>query len=330
MPWEEVTVMDLRKKFIETLETWDSTFSALCNKFRISRKTGYKYLHRFNEKGFEGLKELSRRPKKSPNKTQKRIEKLIIETRKLHWSWSGSKIKYYLNKRGYTVLPTDKTINRILKRTGMITAEESEKHTPWKRFEHENPNDLWQMDFKGYFETSEERCYPLTLLDDHSRYSLLIRACKDQRTDTVKEALIRLFHQYGLPLRMTMDNGSPWGFSGKQEHTTLTAWLIRLGIYVSHSRPMHPQTQGKLERFHRTLKLELLRRYSFVNLKEAQKGFDWWQKIYNEERPHAAIGNEVPQTRYKPSKRAYPTKLPGLEYAKEMIIRKVQGNGIMV
>jgi putative transposase len=128
---------------------------------------------------------------------------------------------------------------------------------------------------------------------------------------------------------MTMDNGSPWGYSGDQLHTSFSAWLIRLGIYVSHSRPKHPQTQGKLERFHRTLKLELLNTYSFENLDEAQKGFNWWQKIYNEERPHQAIGFNTPSKRYTRSKTPYPEKLPPIEYDSSLIIRKVQQNGII-
>jgi len=226
-------------------------------------------------------------------------------------------------------LPTEKTIDRILKRHGLITAEASEKHKAWKRFEHKQPNDLWQMDFKGHFATGSERCHPLTLLDDHSRYSLLIKASTDERYETVKAALIGTFREYGLPISMTMDNGSPWGYSGKQLHTALTAWLIRLGIYVSHSRPKHPQTQGKLERFHRTLKLELLSHYTFANILEAQEGFDWWQKMYNEERPHAAIGLGVPCQRYKRSERYYPEVLPGVAYDEGFVVRKVQKDGMI-
>lgn len=226
-------------------------------------------------------------------------------------------------------MPSEKTIDRILKRNGLITEEESQKHRGWIRFVHENPNDLWQMDFKGHFPTQEARCYPLTILDDHSRFCMTIKSCKDQSTNTVRSHLIEIFREYGLPKRMTMDNGSPWGYSGKQEHTTLTAWLIQLGIYVSHSRPGHPQTQGKLERFHRTLKIELLSRYKFVDLIEAQEGFDWWRDVYNTERPHAAIDNERPMDRYKVSERIYPEKMPSIEYDKSFIVRKVQHGGFI-
>jgi transposase InsO family protein len=329
MSWKEVTAMQEKERFLATVPHWKGSFRSLCREFGISPKTGYKILNRYKKYGLESLKELSRKPKNSPNKTTRAIEELIVKTRQLHPAWSGEKLKNYLYSKGYQQLPVEKTIDRILKRHGLITIEESEKHKPWKRFEHENPNDLWQMDFKGHFAIGTGRCHPLTLLDDHSRYSLLIKACADEQGKTVKAALIEVFRQYGLPLGMTMDNGSPWGYSGAQLHTGLTAWLIHLGIYVGHSRPRHPQTQGKLERFHRTLKLELLSRYTFEDLNEAQNGFDWWQKIYNEERPHEAIGHAVPAKRYKESERFYPEKLPEINYESGMIVRKVQQSGFI-
>lgn len=329
MPWKEVTVMEEKRRFIEAYLGREGSFSDLCGTFNISTKTGYKYVNSYKKFGFSGLKELSRKPKTSPYKIKKNIESIILEVRNLHPVWAGEKIKTYLMRKGYKCLPSEKTIDRILKRNGLITVEESEKHTPWKRFEHEHPNDLWQMDFKGHFAMQEGRCHPLTLLDDHSRFSLLIKACGNERTDTVKSALIQVFLEYGLPFKMTMDNGPPWGFSGKQEHTILSAWLIRLGIFIMHSRPMHPQTQGKLERFHRTLNVELLKRFYFTDLQNAQEGFDWWRKMYNEERPHAAIGHGVPIERYTQSKRQYPNVLPAIEYESDMLVRKVQQSGII-
>jgi transposase InsO family protein len=329
MPWKEVTSMEERKRFVELASEWQGNFKDLCSAFGISAKTGYKYLNRYHESGLLGLKEQSRQPKTNANKTKANIADLVIKARQLHPSWGGEKLKNYLHAKGHKELPTEKTIDRILRRNGLITAEASEKHKPWKRFEHENPNDLWQMDFKGHFATANGRCHPLTVLDDHSRYSLLIKACKDEQRETVKEALIETFREYGLPKRMTMDNGPPWGYSGDQLHTVLCAWLIRLGIYVTHSRPRHPQTQGKLERFHRTLKTELLSAYSFEDIDEAQKGFKWWQKIYNEERPHEAIGFKTPSKRYTRSEIDYPEKLPPIEYDGSLIIRKVQKGGLI-
>jgi transposase InsO family protein len=312
MPWTEVTAMQEKERFLELAQTPGVNISQLCREFGISRKTGYRILNQ--EEGSQGIKERSRRPKHSPNKTSIEIEELIVSTRRLYPSWGGEKLKKYLATKGYSNLPT---------------VEESEKRKPWIRFEHENPNDLWQMDFKGHFATDQERCHPLTLLDDHSRYSLEIKACENQQMNTVKNHLIDVFRTYGLPSRMTMDNGSPWGYSGDQMHTQLTAWLIQLGIYVSHSRPNHPQTQGKLERFHRTLKLELLSQYQFNNLREAQEGFNWWRNRYNNERPHASLNLEVPAMRYKRSERNYPEILPVFEYEKDILVRKVQQGGFI-
>jgi len=329
MPWKERTVMSQKLEFVQAAQSTDN-FRLLCSQFGITTPTGYKYLNQYLSYGEEGLKERSRRPKKQPTKTCKDIEDLIVSLRKKH-TWGGEKIRVYLINAGFDqkTMPSEKTIDRILKRNGLITEEESQKHRGWIRFEHEYPNDLWQMDFKGHFATEDARCYPLTILDDHSRFCITIKSCGDQLTDTVRSHLIDVFREHGLPKRMTMDNGSPWGYSGKQEHTTLTAWLIQLGIYVSHSRPGHPQTQGKLERFHRTLKLELLSRFKFINLIEAQEGFDWWRDIYNTQRPHAAIENRRPMDRYKTSERVYPEKMPLIEYDENFIVRKVQYGGLI-
>jgi len=262
-----------------------------------------------------------------PTKTPIKLEQLILKTRNKHPDWGGGKIRPYLLEKGYN-MPTEKTINRILKKHGRICIEESLKRKKYIRFEHEHPNDLWQMDFKGHFKLADgTRCHPLTILDDHSRFSLVIKSCAYERFDVVKQALIGVFREYGLPLRMTMDNGAPWGCSGDQKHTKLTAWLIMNGITVSHSRPRHPQTQGKLERFHRTLKLELLSRYYFDNLQHAQKGFDWWREMYNMERPHAAIENKVPTKRYKLSSREYKEKIEPYTYDTKLEIRKVGCKG---
>lgn len=327
MPWKEVSAMQEKERFMIAYQSWEGSFTSLCQAFGISRKTGYKLLNSFNEYGAAGLQEKSRRPRNCLQKTNQLIEDLVIKTRQSHPAWGGEKIRYYLHSKGHDNLPNEKTIDRIIKRYGLITAEASEKHKAWIRFEHEKPNDLWQMDFKGHFKTQNGRCHPLTVLDDHSRFSLLIKACPDEKHETVKNALIEVFRTYGMPDRMTMDNGTPWGYSGSQLHTTFSAWLIRIGITVSHSRPRHPQTQGKLERFHRTLKLELLSSYSFDDLKEAQEGFDWWQKMYNEERPHEAIGHKVPLMRYKRSARCYPEVLPVIEYDSGLLTRKVQQGG---
>lgn len=330
MPWKEVTVMSEKKRFIEHYLMKECSITDLCKEFSISRKTGYQLIKRYAEKGMSATNPLSQRPIHSPNKTSTEIENIILSVRDKHPQWGGVKIKTYLINRGVCGLPSTKTMNTILKRHGRITESESEKHKPWIRFEHEAPNDLWQIDFKGYFELNDKnRCYPLTLIDDHSRYCLMIQACTNQTMETVQTALINVFKTVGLPKQMTMDNGTPWGYSGKQLYTQFCAWLIRLGIVVKHSRPNHPQTQGKLERFHRTMKEELLNYYTFDNLTQAQEGFDWWRDCYNFERPHAAIDLETPVTRYKKSNLVYPEQLQIVEYPKHMEVYKVSNNGFI-
>jgi hypothetical protein len=208
-----------------------------------------------------------------------------------------------------------------------VDPDEAKKHRPFQRFEMERPNELWQMDFKGYF-TLDDRgtCHPLTILDDHSRFLLGLRACSNETRLTVQKHLVSVFRQYGLPDRMLMDNGSPWGDSG-QAYTTLTVWLIRLGIAVSHGHPYHPQTQGKDERLHRTLQEELLNQQAHASLEEWQQAFDPWREMYNYERPHEALRLEVPVSRYVPSQRAFPETLPPVIYDPGATVRKVDSAG---
>ena len=184
------------------------------------------------------------------------------------------------------------------------------------------------MDFKGHFPLSTGRCHPLTVLDDHSRFCLALAACPDEQGLTVQQQLISVFQRYGLPERMLVDNGPPWGSSGQGSHTRFSAWLIRLGVTVSHGRPLHPQTQGKDERFHRTLKLEVLsQRPVWHGLPDVQVAFDGWRPHYNFERPHEALGFEVPGSRYAPSLRAYPSRLPPIEYDAGFEVRLVHDSG---
>jgi transposase InsO family protein len=302
-------------------------FSALCESFNISRKAGYKWLHRFSETGVAGLSDLSRRPHSSPLKSSESIETAIAALRDEHQAWGGRKLKTRLEQLGHPGVPAPSTITAVLRRKGLLNPAESLKHTAFISFEHPNPNDLWQMDFKGHFAMQQGRCHPLTVLDDHSRYNITLKACINEKTETVKNALIDSFRRYGLPHRMTMDNGSPWGNDQFNDLTPLTAWLIRLGIRVSHSRPYHPQTQGKDERFHRTLNVEAIVGQQFDDLAHCQRKFDQFRDTYNLERPHESLGMKTPVTRYLPSQRPYPETLPAIEYGPDDQVRKVQAQG---
>jgi transposase InsO family protein len=185
------------------------------------------------------------------------------------------------------------------------------------------------MDFKGHFALSNgQRCHPLTVVDDHSRFAVGLRACGDEQTETVRAHLTEIFRLYGLPEEMVMDNGSPWGYGRDREaFTELAVWLIRLGIGVLHSGAGHPQTHGKNERFNRTLQVELLRNGVFRDLEDSQRGFDQWRQEYNLERPHEALGMKTPAECYQPSERSFPDSLGAIEYRPEDIIRKVQWKG---
>lgn len=327
MPWKEVNLMSLRNEFIALAAVEGCNFSQLCSRFGISRKTGYKWVKRFIDRGVAGLVDRPRRPKSSPWRTPFSVEEAILGVREKHPVWGGRKIASRLKALGMEGIPAPSTITVILQRHGCIDPEESVKHKPWQRFEAEAPNELWQMDFKGHFETSEGRCHPLTVLDDHSRYALCLQACSDEGGATVQRHLTSVFQRYGMPIRILADNGSPWGTDGEHPYTILSVWLMRLGIMVSHSRPSHPQTLGKEERFHKTLKAELLKYCTGMALQECQERFETWREVYNCERPHESLEMQVPAARYQVSARSFPEVLPSIEYGPNDYVRKVQQDG---
>jgi len=327
MPWQEVCTMSLRKEFVMLASSEGSNRTALCRRFGISRKTGYKWLDRARCVELTALADESRRPCHSPSRTAAVVERAIVALRDDHPTWGARKLRRRLHDKGWSALPAPSTVQAILQRHGRIDPAQSSKHQPWQRFEHEQPNALWQMDFKGHFALGAARCHPLTVLDDHSRYNLCLRACANEQGSTVQGHLTHTFERYGLPWRIAVDNGSPWGDTADSHYTPLVAWLIRLGISVSHSRPYHPQTLGKDERFHRTLKTELIDRQSFADFDTAQIRFDRWRHVYNFERPHEAIGMHTPATRYAPSPRSFPQVLPPIEYTSGDIVRRVQQQG---
>jgi transposase InsO family protein len=184
------------------------------------------------------------------------------------------------------------------------------------------------MDFKGHFALGNgQRCHPLGMIDDHSRFALCLQACRNQQGETVQQQLTVIFRRYGLPEAILMDNGSPWGNDADHPYTPLTVWLLRLGVGVRHGRPRHPETQGKQERFHRTLKAEVLTGPVFSDWAKVQTRFDQWRQVYNHQRPHQALGMAVPASRYQVSPRSFPEVLPPIEYAPGDVVRKVQEHG---
>jgi transposase InsO family protein len=328
MPWQELSLMEQREEFVRLALAPGANMSELCRRFRISRAKGYKWRERYLKEGRAGLADRSRRPLHSPSRTVPAIEDEVLRIRKAsNNAWGGRKIAKVMQRTGAVEVPSPSTITEILRRRGKLEDRSHEHPGPHQRFERAAPNELWQMDFKGHFEMARGRCHPLTVLDDHSRYSLTISACGNEQDATVRAQLVPVFRRYGLPLAMLMDNGSPWGDAGDQPHTIFTVWLMQLGVRVTHSRPLHPQTQGKDERFHRTLKAEVLNGKSFRDLSACQREFDRWRHVYNHERPHEALALATPAERYRAGTRSYPETLPTIEYGPGDIVRRVDLDG---
>jgi len=326
MPWHQESVMSQRFDFVRSAEI-SKMMSEVCRRFGISRKTGYKWLHRFQGAGVQGLEDGNRRPYRSPRKTLDDIEQLILLAREEHPAWGGRKLKRWLETQGTQGLPAASTITEILRRHGLISPEESRKRGPFQRFEYAQPNDLWQMDFKGFFRVAARPCHPLTVLDDHSRFSIVLKACEDQKRLTVKRYLTEAFEAYGLPEAILVDNGGPWTTTTGRGWTKLSVWLLSVGVGVIRSRVRHPQTLGKDERFHKTLSVECIEGHTFSRINQVQNHFDKWRDVYNYERPHESVGMEPPASRYKISPRPFASPLPPIEYEPGDKVRKVCEKG---
>jgi transposase InsO family protein len=328
MPWKEQTPMSQRQDFVIRASQEGVNMRQLCQEYGISRKTGYKWLKRHRQQGDSGLVNQSSRPHHSPTQTALHIEELLLRARDKHPAWGARKLKAWLQQRGDHDLPAVSTISQILKRHGCIDPVQALQHRPYRRFEYPQPNDLWQMDFKGEIALQAgRRCYPLTVLDDHSRFLLALLPCPDQTGERVQSHLTGVFRTFGLPLLMLMDNGSPWGNTLEQPHTALSVWLMRLGIRVVHGRPYHPQTQGKVERLHRTLQEEMVSGYHFSDLAQCHLDLAQWRELYNQQRPHEALQDQPPASRYHASQRSFPESLPPICYEAGEVVRRVQQNG---
>ncbi len=329
MSWKKCDPMSERMEFVRLADGDGGNFSALCERFGVSRKTGYKWLKRWREEGQEGLEDRSRRPQDSPNRTEDVIERMVLEIRSEHPAWGGRKIRKRLEKLGVASPPAASTITAILHRHHQISKEESSKHRAFGSFERAEPNELWQVDFKGEFKLSNKKlCYPLTVLDDHSRYSLAVFACGNQQRETVQNHFRDVFSRYGLPHAIYVDNGNPWS-NGHHEmrHTRFSAWLMRHDVGVIFGRPYHPQGRGKLERFHRTLKLEALQGQQFDTFHQVQSRFDPWREMYNHERPHEALELSTPSERYRISTRSFHERTEPYQYSDRFEVRKTNRYG---
>ena len=323
MPWECKTVEDQRREFAQAA-MYCKNFSALCREFGITRRTGLKWKERYT--ACQPLTDRSRKPHTTPTRTPEEVELLILAVRAENPGWGAKTIHRVLERRGCQNLPCVKTVNNILHRYGCISPEESQKRQPYTSFEKERCNVMWQTDFKGEFRMKDNNyCYPLTILDDHSRYSLRI-APRLSTENVVIPVFTEVFQQYGMPDSILSDNGAQFaGF--RKGYTQFEKWLIDLDILPIHGRIKHPQTQGKIERFHRTMKHELLNHTEIADIEDAQTKFRLWQDKYNNLRPHEALGMKTPGEVYEPSQRQYESKVKEFEYGGEHHVLKVNSWG---
>lgn len=327
MPFREVSVMDERLEFVMLASVEGANVRGLCRRFGISPTTGYKWLERWRLEGMAGLQELSRRPQISPRRSDPATEQAVLSVRAAHPAWGGRKIARRLSDLGHAAVPAPSTVTAILRRHGVELGTFGGGERAFTRFERARPNELWQMDFKGHVAMQAGRLHPLTVLDDHSRFAVVLAACADQQTATVRSQLIAAFRLYGLPETLITDNGSPWGDGPGRPFTPLGVWLMEQDIKLSHSRPYHPQTMGKDERFHRSLKAEVLAAPPFADLAAAERALARWRSVYNTQRPHEALALAVPASRYAPSPRPYLETVAPFEYAPGVIVRRVQQGG---
>jgi transposase InsO family protein len=312
MPWKEHRALDLREEFVLKAKAPGANVSALCREYGISRKTGHKWLARFEKGGPQALKELSRRPHRALNATDGEVVLQILEARHAHPRWGPKKLRAILSRKGVRKLPTVRTVARILLRAGEPLVRPRRSRSPTVAVMQplpsppQSPNALWTVDFKGWWRTRDgKRCEPLTVRDAFSRFVLCARLLESTRRRPVQQAFERLFEQYGLPDAIQVDNGPP--FSSPRARfglTALSAWWISIGVRVVRSRPGCPQDNGGHERMHEDIALDL-ELSPADNISTQQHALDAWVEEFNQVRPHEALGMKVPADVYRRSSRRY-------------------------
>jgi transposase InsO family protein len=327
MPWEVLPVSELRTAFVHEVRTLQVPVSVACEKFNISRKTGYKWLQRYAEQPGVPLVDRSRRPETSPKKTTADIEQAVLEVRE-RFHWGPRKIHAFLKEQG-RALRSSRTVANILKRHGCIaSAPKTEAAT--QSFERAQPHELWQCDYKGPLEVARQKVYMLSVIDDHSRYLLALQPTLDLTMRTAFDVLWRAFGEVGLPESVLSDNAFGTGRSVPKTISWFDSMLVRLGIQPIHGRPYHPQTQGKVERFHGTLEQELLPYVRRDSLPHFTADLDEWRRdVYNPIRPHESLGDRPPLTRFTASPRPRPKKLPAVVYPEGSALRRVSSTGFI-
>jgi putative transposase len=332
MPWSETTTMEQKIQFIRDWRRGAMTVSDLCFVYGISRKTGYKWIERYVEEGPDGLICRSQSARVIPHKTTFEVEQAILAMRLRHPTWGAKKLLPTLEGRYPQMeLPSRTTVCEILSRNGLVHSKPKRRAVghPGKPTKHiELPNDCWSIDFKGQFRLkgAGPYCYPLTMTDNYSRFLLCCQSQKGVTIEESKETLTKLFREYGLPVRIRSDNGSPFGARTLGRLTKLSAWWIRLGVMPEFIEPGKPQQNGKHERMHKTLKAEATKPPA-GSMAAQQRKFNAFMQEFNYERPHEALDMKTPSQLYKPSARAMPDKLAELEYPDRFEVRYVSANG---
>ena len=322
MAWRTMDVGEQRVRFGVAAHRREKCMAELCREFDISRPVGYEWLRRYQQGGIAGIAERSRRPQHSPRRKEAAIEEQVIALRHRYPDWGARKLRVLLQEQG--VVLARNTIHRILLRHDLVHPED--QHEPAvQHFERSRANELWPMDFKGP-KLWHQPVGPLSVLDDHSRYLIALEAVGSTRSELVREQLETAFLRCGVPDPMLMDHGVPW-WSARSSGgmTELSLWLMRQGVELHWSRVRHPQTQGKVERFHGELQRALARRRVLVP--DVQAWLDEFRWEHNHVRPHEALGMERPASRWRPSERRYDPQPPRWEYPTGAKVRKVDSQG---
>lgn len=333
MPWDETTRMEQRERFIGDLDSCLYSMTELCERYGISRKTGYKWAERYVEGGVEGLQDRSRAPKSCRHQTAAEVSAKLLELRRSHPTWGPRKLLAWLRKREPEVnWPAASTVGGILKRHGLVE-DRSCPRRPWPSAERASvqaaaPNEVWTGDFKGQFRTGDGRlCYPLTVADGYSRFLLGVEGLDSVSGSQAWPVFERLFREYGLPQAIRTDNGSPFAaIRAVGRLSRLSVRWIKLGIGLDRIEPGHPEQNGSHERMHRTLKQETARPPAPSRSSQQQR-FDQFRSVYNEQRPHEALEQQTPAELYRPSPRPYPAKVPEPDYPGHFEVRSVRPSG---
>ncbi len=332
MPWARTDQVTERVKFVAAYLRCEDSFTDLCQDYGISRKTGYKWIHRYEDQGAAALEDQSRAPQSHPQATPEHIVEAIVSLRCRHPRWGPRKLRVVLLRRQpRMLLPAVSTIGDILKRHGLVRKRRRiRRSSPYgeRLRQYDAPNAVWCADFKGHFAIGEERCHPLTISDGFSRYLLRCQALRQPLFRCVRQVFESAFREYGLPHAIRTDNGPPFSSLAPGGLLRLAVWGVRLGIRPERIRPGRPDQNGRHERMHRTLKAETAKPPR-ASIRAQQHAFDRFQLEYNEQRPHEALGQEVPAYYYRRSPRRYPGHLTHVQYPAHFETRTAYPNGVI-